>query len=51
MTLLVNRILHGKYKKFCKKEGLIMSRQVEKFMKAHMKKGKDRNVLGTILEK
>lgn len=49
MTLLVNKDTHEKYKEFCKKQALVMSGQIEKFMKAQMKKGKDRTVLEHIL--
>lgn len=51
MTLLVDKEIHKKYRDFCKKEGLVMSGQIEKFMKTQMKKGKDRTVLEHLLGK
>lgn len=51
ITLSVNKEIYDRYKGFCKKEGFVMSKQVEKFMKTQMRKGKDRNVLEHLLGK
>jgi hypothetical protein len=41
ITLKVNSELYEKYKKFCKKEGWIMSRRFEKLMALELKEGKN----------
>lgn len=51
ITLFIENKIHNKYKEFCKKEGLVMSRQIEKFMKKHSAGKKDRNILDSILGK
>lgn len=51
VTLSLNKETYSKYREFCDKEGLIISRQVEKFMKKHGASKKDRNVLDNILGK
>ena len=51
VTLSINRKIYGKYKEFCNREGLLTSRQVERFMKKHSAGKKDRNVLDSILGK
>ena len=51
ISLFVDTKIHGKYKEFCKKEGLVMSRQVERFMKKHSASKRDKNVLDSILGK
>jgi len=38
LTLSINSELLNKYKEYCKKEGMILSRQVEKFMEEQLKK-------------
>jgi hypothetical protein len=40
LTLSINQKLLDEYKKLCKKEGLIISRQVERFMEEQLKKKK-----------
>jgi len=42
LTLSINKSLLEEYKKYCKKEGLIISRQMEKFMEEQLKKGRDK---------
>jgi len=39
ITLRVNSRLYDKYKEFCKKKGLLISRQVEIMMEGHLKEG------------
>jgi hypothetical protein len=36
ITLKVNSELYDKYREFCKKEGLVVSRQFEKLMEAKL---------------
>jgi len=38
ITLLVNSELYDKYREYCKKKGLIVSRQVEIMMEGQLKK-------------
>jgi len=38
LTLSIDKNLLDEYKKYCEKEGLIISRQVEKFMEEQIKK-------------
>ena len=38
LTLSINKDILQKYKKYCEKEGLIISKQVEKFMNNELKK-------------
>jgi len=38
LTLSIDENLLGEYKKYCEKEGLIISRQVEKFIEERLKK-------------
>lgn len=38
LTLSIDKTLLDKYKKFCKEEGIIISKQVEKFIKEQLKK-------------
>jgi len=51
ISLFVDIKIYDMYRGFCKKEGFVMSKQVEKFMKTQMRKGKDRNVLEHLLGK
>jgi len=51
VTLSLNKKIYSKYQNFCEREGLMISRQVEKFMKKHGASKKDRNVLDSILGK
>ena len=51
VTLSINKQTYDKYQEFCDREGLIISRQVEKFMKKHSASKKDRGVLNSILGK
>lgn len=51
ITLSVNKEIYKKYKEFCNNEGLLISRQVERFMKKHSASKKDRNVLEHLLGK
>lgn len=51
VSLSLNKETYKKYQTFCIKEGLIISKQVEKFMKKYNKSKKDRNVLDSILGK
>jgi len=39
ITLRVNSKLYDKYREFCKKKGLLVSRQVEIMMEQQMKEG------------
>lgn len=39
ITLRVNSQLYDKYKEFCKKKGLLISRQVEIMMEEQLKEG------------
>jgi hypothetical protein len=38
LTLSIDKNLLNKYKKYCEKEGLIISRQIEKFIEEQLKK-------------
>ena len=40
LTLSVNEDILDSYKDYCEKEGIILSKQVEKFMDAELKKQK-----------
>ena len=40
LTLSVNEDILDRYKDYCEKEGIILSKQVEKFMEAELKKTK-----------
>ena len=40
LTLSVNKEVLSEYKKYCKEKGLIISKQVENFMKSELKKRK-----------
>lgn len=37
LTLSIDKDILERYKKYCEKEGIIMSKQVEKFMKKQLK--------------
>ena len=41
LTLSVNEEILGKYKRYCEKEGIIISKQVENFMQEQLKNEKD----------
>ena len=41
ITLRVNSDLYDKYREFCKKKGLLMSRQVEIMMEEQLKGGRE----------
>ena len=41
ITLRVNSELYDKYRNFCKKKGLLVSRQVEIMMEKQMKEGRE----------
>ena len=41
ITLRVNSELYDKYREFCKKKGLLMSRQVEIMMEEQLKVGRE----------
>ncbi|MBU0459762.1 MAG: hypothetical protein KJ771_03055 [Nanoarchaeota archaeon] len=41
VTLRVNSELYDKYREFCKKKGLLMSRQVEIMMEEQLKGGRE----------
>ena len=41
LTLSVNKKILEKYKDYCKKEGIIISKQVEKFMEGKIEDEKD----------
>lgn len=41
ITLRVNSELYDKYREFCKKKGLLMSRQVEIMMEEQLKGGRE----------
>jgi len=51
ITLSISKQIYSKYRVFCDKEGLLISRQVERFMKKHSQSKKDRNVLDHLLGK
>jgi len=38
LTLSINRKILKEYKRYCKKRGLIISKQIENFMKQKLKK-------------
>lgn len=38
LTLSINKHLLEKYKKYCKTEGLVISRQIEKFIESELRK-------------
>ena len=38
VTMHINSKLYDKYSEFCKKEGIILSRQIEKFIIKELKK-------------
>ena len=38
VTLYLNSIIYEKYTRFCKKEGLMLSRQIEKFIEEELDK-------------
>lgn len=38
VTLHLNSKLYGKYADYCKKEGIVLSRQIEKFIEEQIKK-------------
>ncbi len=40
LTLSVNGDILGSYKDYCEKEGIIVSKQVEKFMESELRKTK-----------
>lgn len=40
ITLLVDSVIYGEYRKLCKAKGWITSRQFENFMKKQLKKQK-----------
>ena len=40
VTLHLNSELYNRYSQYCKKEGIILSRQVEKFIEEQMKNEK-----------
>jgi hypothetical protein len=42
LTLSINEKLLKKYKKYCEREGLILSKQVEKFIEEQLKKKRRR---------
>jgi hypothetical protein len=42
ITLRVNEELYKKYREFCKKKGLLISRQFEIFMENELKKNRDK---------
>ena len=43
ITLRVNTALYEKYKEFCKKKGLLISRQVEIMMENNLKNGGEKS--------
>ena len=42
VTLYLNSNLYDKYVEYCKKEGLMLSRQIEKFIEGEIKDDKKR---------
>lgn len=38
VTLHLNSKLYNEYSEFCKKEGIVLSRQIEKFIEKELKK-------------
>jgi len=38
VTLSINKKIYGEYKKYCEENGLILSKQVEMFMKEQLKR-------------
>ena len=51
ISLSVNGQIYDNYRDFCDREGLLISRQVERLMKKHSASKRDRNVLDSILGK
>jgi len=43
VTLSINGKIYEEFKKYCEKEGLILSKQVEKFMLEKLNKKRDKN--------
>lgn len=43
VTLKVDSNIYGKYRDFCKKKGIVVSRQFEIMMEDHLKKGSVEN--------
>lgn len=43
VTLFLNSDLYDDYVKYCKKEGLLLSRQVEKFIEKELKNDSPKN--------
>jgi len=43
VTLHLNSKLYENYSDYCKKEGIILSRQIEKFIEIELKGRKDKN--------
>ena len=43
VTLHLNSRLYENYSDYCKKEGIILSRQIEKFIEIELKGRKDKN--------
>ena len=39
VTLYINSTLYHQYVEFCKKEGLMLSRQIEKYIESQLKNG------------
>ena len=50
-TLSIDSEVYSNYREFCKREGLVISKQVERFMKKHSASKKERTVLDSILGK
>ena len=40
VTLHLNSRLYKEYSDYCKKEGIVLSRQIEKFIESKLKRGK-----------
>ena len=40
VTLHVNSELYNLYSEYCKKEGIVLSRQIEKFIENELKRGR-----------
>lgn len=43
VTLHLNSRLYENYSNYCKKEGIVLSRQIEKFIETELKERKDKN--------
>lgn len=43
VTLKVDSDIYDKYRDFCKKKGIVVSRQFERMMEDHLKKGSVEN--------